>query len=781
MVAQSASLCNNLQVAGTANVQGNITASNAALGGSLVVAQSASLCNNLQVAGTANVLGNLSTACNFAASNASLGGSLFVGQALEVSGNSTIDSDLTVQGTVWTSSIGSTSSSMNIGTGSNIAFINLGTGTNPEGLPTVINIGSIGGTVNIPGTLTVNDQTNTAILDKVIILNRHGGAGTGGSSGFEIEEDAGITGYIKTSDDRTSFLLRTPASTSDLVIDISGCNANFNNDTLVLTSSGNVAMGTDTPTTGYRLFVSGNLYADNIHGGSMLVDGSAQVSGGLAVQQAASFCNDVNVAGNLSGSNAQLQGGLAVQQAASFCNDVNVAGNLSGSNAQLQGGLAVQQAATFCNDVNVGGTATFSSNMVVNGSITASSFNTPYSSNTAFNNGLDIYGQVLAHCNLSFISGASVSNAGDLTVSGLGTIDVQQQMLVKDLVIYGSITLCNGATSSGNISGGGGGIPGSGNLTTSSNYIVWSNIVGDPITEYMGTVVIDDNLYVGGTIFSGTVISSTVAAQDLLVTGSTTFCNDVNVCGRLNVQSNATITGDLALAGCTIKFDTSNSSSNVTTWWDQSVTVNPDGLSADMVFSSVNGTKVVFTDEFQAETLNFTGKHRATFLPPDPMCDPSTLLGQVVIATGKYMNLDGTDDIAMDEAIPVVCLSSLSKDRRAFGVIGGFEQEGKFRLGNIIFETNMTETRAIIQSVGEGCVWVISCNGDIHNGDLLVTSDIPGFAMRQDDDIVRNYSIAKSTCDCVFSESVTSTLQTKTVWHRGICYTAALLGVVYRF
>jgi hypothetical protein len=42
-------------------------------------------------------------------------------------------------------------------------------------------------------------------------------------------------------------------------------------------------------------------------------------------------------------------------------------------------------------------------------------------------------------------------------------------------------------------------------------------------------------------------------------------------------------------------------------------------------------------------------------------------------------------------------------------------------------------------------------NGDIHNGDLIVTSDVPGIGMRQSDNAVRSYTIAKATCDAVFT------------------------------
>jgi hypothetical protein len=51
---------------------------------------------------------------------------------------------------------------------------------------------------------------------------------------------------------------------------------------------------------------------------------------------------------------------------------------------------------------------------------------------------------------------------------------------------------------------------------------------------------------------------------------------------------------------------------------------------------------------------------------------------------------------------------------------------------------------AIVNAVGEGQINVCGENGAIAAGDLLVTSSIPGKAMRQDDDIVRSCTVARA-------------------------------------
>lgn len=50
----------------------------------------------------------------------------------------------------------------------------------------------------------------------------------------------------------------------------------------------------------------------------------------------------------------------------------------------------------------------------------------------------------------------------------------------------------------------------------------------------------------------------------------------------------------------------------------------------------------------------------------------------------------------------------------------------------------------VMNSLGEGGVNVCGENGDIKPGDLIVTSSTPGKGMKQDDDVIRNYTVAKA-------------------------------------
>ena len=83
-------------------------------------------------------------------------------------------------------------------------------------------------------------------------------------------------------------------------------------------------------------------------------------------------------------------------------------------------------------------------------------------------------------------------------------------------------------------------------------------------------------------------------------------------------------------------------------------------------------------------------------------------------------------------------LSRKKKDKRVFGVMGSAKR------------TNSRSERLIINSVGEGGIWVCNSNGNIENGDYITSSDYLGYGEKQDDDLLHNYTVAKATIDCNF-------------------------------
>jgi hypothetical protein len=105
--------------------------------------------------------------------------------------------------------------------------------------------------------------------------------------------------------------------------------------------------------------------------------------------------------------------------------------------------------------------------------------------------------------------------------------------------------------------------------------------------------------------------------------------------------------------------------------------------------------------------------------------------------TEWYSSID-KDGITIEDAIPIVQLCKVRKDKRVFGVLGSPTRS-----------TN-NKGRLIVNSMGEGAICVCNSNGNIENGDYIQSSNILGYGEKQDDDILHNYSVAKAVMDCTF-------------------------------
>jgi len=94
-----------------------------------------------------------------------------------------------------------------------------------SGIKTFQNDVIINGNLDVNGTVTTIDTVNLQVTDKLITLNRNGAAASGFGSGIEIEENAVITGYLKTdASARTAWLIKAPAS-FQYTLELSGLTA----------------------------------------------------------------------------------------------------------------------------------------------------------------------------------------------------------------------------------------------------------------------------------------------------------------------------------------------------------------------------------------------------------------------------------------------------------------------------------------------------------------------------------------------------------------------------
>ena len=198
-------------------------------------------------------------------------------------------------------------------------------------------------------------------------------------------------------------------------------------------------------------------------------------------------------------------------------------------------------------------------------------------------------------------------------------------------------------------------------------------------------------------------------------------------------------------------------------WW---MGAQDQGLSStdnDLYFSVVrNGTikECAAIIDQNNSTINFTGQHR-TFVKDTPTNQLDTKEGLIVSADqNEFVKMSGgvaygKDAITINESLPVVSLSTKSNDKKCFGVLSTTEdpETRKEVYGNFASTMRKEEgdTRVYVNSVGEGAIWVVNTNGTLESGDYITTSNVAGYGMKQDDDILHNYTVAKILMDCDFN------------------------------
>lgn len=197
------------------------------------------------------------------------------------------------------------------------------------------------------------------------------------------------------------------------------------------------------------------------------------------------------------------------------------------------------------------------------------------------------------------------------------------------------------------------------------------------------------------------------------------------------------------------------------------------------------------------QTIAFTGQH-----PCRPTAgkttDYSNKVGHIVVADGTYNNgffSTGVNDKStpsINEALPHVKLSTKEKEKSVFGVISNAEDLNdvnspvwknekspkpyrEWTNGKITSFLRYEEgdERIWINSLGEGAVLVSNINGNLENGDYITTSAIEGIGMKQDDDLLHNYTVAKITQD----ENFTS--ETTDITYNNQTYKIKLVGCTY--
>jgi hypothetical protein len=183
------------------------------------------------------------------------------------------------------------------------------------------------------------------------------------------------------------------------------------------------------------------------------------------------------------------------------------------------------------------------------------------------------------------------------------------------------------------------------------------------------------------------------------------------------------------------------------------------------------------SDSSNVYQINFTGQHRAIGNSGMTAAEYGAMIGYIVRADGNYNNIeDGGSTPTIDDSMPVIELSDSNEDKKVFGVISSHEEgsERQFSVGAWVTCTGLTEgdERVIVNSLGEGAIWVTNLNGNLENGDYVTSSTAAGLGQKQDDDLLHNYTVAKITQDCDFSSGTEFE-------HGGETYKKQFVGCTY--
>lgn len=241
--------------------------------------------------------------------------------------------------------------------------------------------------------------------------------------------------------------------------------------------------------------------------------------------------------------------------------------------------------------------------------------------------------------------------------------------------------------------------------------------------------------------------------------GGTCFCgNTLDVGGALKIGIMGKDAGAMSSAGrrnlfIQTTFGVNNGNGG---WWigtqNEPVTTNDNDLYFEVEYSNGNThVAAIILDQRTNVFMNFTGQHRCKYDDYN-----ENRIGLIVKSTGTYTNLDNSNEPTINDSLCNIELTSKKNDKSVFGVISSKEDNGKGRTycaGNFVsvYEVEDNLERTFINSVGEGSVWVCNINGNLENGDLITTSNILGYGMKQDDDLVRGYTLGKITQDCDFN------------------------------
>lgn len=146
----------------------------------------------------------------------------------------------------------------------------------------------------------------------------------------------------------------------------------------------------------------------------------------------------------------------------------------------------------------------------------------------------------------------------------------------------------------------------------------------------------------------------------------------------------------------------------------------------------------------------FTGSHEAFIHKAEVFTDGDILVDVRIL--GRY---------EVSDTLSQVTVSTNAKAKAVIGIvttfygarIGSLDQYPALRSG-IVSDIDLDDFLCVtINAVGEGQINVCKDGGNIEAGDYICSSNRRGKGMKQDDDLLHNYTVAKAREACVWSDS----------------------------
>jgi hypothetical protein len=181
-----------------------------------------------------------------------------------------------------------------------------------------------------------------------------------------------------------------------------------------------------------------------------------------------------------------------------------------------------------------------------------------------------------------------------------------------------------------------------------------------------------------------------------------------------------------------------------------------NGGASNLEFTYNGSLRGFLSNSVDVGQIDFTGQHRSYTKNTTLKTNIANYIGLIVSCTGEIKNINN-ENVSINQAIPIVDLSNTYKDKKVFGVISDSEdQERVYNQGafSTVLPINIGDERLIINSIGEGMIWICDKYGSFDIGDLITTSDINGYGVKQDNEFICNYTVGKITEKCDFTGGV---------------------------